>query len=192
MKIITIDIGEIILKYFVGCHDFDNLILKGHLLIEHKMEETINKLSYQKLKNFDNISFFTKIQILKIIGIFLVDETIFEDEAKAKNNLQEKIKILNNLRNSLAHNLNYDKNKLENFINAFDQTEVDKTIETNGKDFSQKKHFLQYILGISQMYTSLRVYEEVLLYKRKHSRTDYRDIFNKLSLNRIPIRKYIK
>ncbi|OGU54014.1 MAG: hypothetical protein A2V66_02945 [Ignavibacteria bacterium RBG_13_36_8] len=96
--------------HLINCRDIDNLIIKGHLIIEHKIDEFIDNHSIIKT-NFQNhkIGFNLKIDIAKVLGLFILSEDLFSA-----------LILLNKLRNSIAHNLKPDEELFNNFIQVVD------------------------------------------------------------------------
>jgi hypothetical protein len=177
---------KIIKDYFLGCKDFDNLILKGHLLIEHKINDTIKSLSLQKIDiSKSDFKFIHKVQILKILGLFMIDEK-FPSSTK----LYENIILLNKLRNSMAHNLKFDETILENFMNNFKITdaisyqESDFRIKKNKEEpFIISKQQLRFVTCISIIYLLLSVYPDIILFKRKNPKVPYKNVKLKYSFS---------
>jgi len=95
--------------HMFGIKDLDYLILKGHILTEHSLNFFIEKTSIEKI-NFDKIkfSYSNKIEIAKTLGLF-----------KANPKIYEELKLLNKLRNSIAHKLKYDEKLFSDFIKGF-------------------------------------------------------------------------
>jgi hypothetical protein len=99
------------LVHLLDCNDTDNLIIKGHILTEHALHFFIEMNSIEKL-NFKKIKFTysNKIEIAKILGLY-----------KENPELYNELKLLNRLRNSIAHNLKYDQKTLNDFLLGFDK-----------------------------------------------------------------------
>lgn len=99
------------------CLDIDNRILKGHLVIENSINNFINKQSLAKIDiSQSRFSFIDKIEISKILGLF-----------KYNKRLYDTLFALNRLRNSIAHNLVFDKDKLRDFLNTTDPSSNHRT-----------------------------------------------------------------
>jgi hypothetical protein len=99
------------LNHLYDCRDTDNLILKGHILTEYYLQHSINQLAVEKL-NFDKVrfTFSNKIEIAKLVGVFTREIDLYAE-----------LRLLNKLRNSIAHNLGYDKSILNDFLSRFEQ-----------------------------------------------------------------------
>ena len=108
--------------------EVDYLILKGHILTEHSLHFFIEMTSVEKI-NFEKVkfSYSNKIEIAKTLGLF-------ENNTK----LYSELKILNKLRNSIAHKLKYDEKLFADFIKGFEPY----------KDFFQSETFKK--LNISE------------------------------------------
>jgi hypothetical protein len=87
-----------VIKSFKEIDDFEILILKAHLIIEHTLDDFINSFAIANIdiSNMD-FSFTHKIKVAKILGL-----TIY------KSTFENQLILLNKLRNSIAHNLKYD------------------------------------------------------------------------------------
>lgn len=137
---------DLIIKHLGTCRDFDNLILKGHLLIEHLLNEYILSESKEKidLKKM-NFTFYQKLNICKILGLFSLNKTIYKS-----------IERLNSLRNSVTHRLEYDKDILSKFIeftyNRFPNPEIFVGESLYGKEFSQ--FYISILILYSEIKTS--------------------------------------
>lgn len=116
--------------------DVDYLILKGHILTEHSLHFFIEMTSIGKV-NFEKVkfSFSNKIEIAKTLGLF---------ESNPK--LYSELKLLNKLRNSIAHKLRYDKKLFAEFLKGFNpykgyfesesfkKTNIDKSVFKKNED----------------------------------------------------------
>ncbi len=101
----------IIDKFFIhliDCRDTDNLIIKGHILTEHALNFFIEMQSVEKMDKNAKFTYSNKIEIAQILGLF-----------KNNHELKKELKLLNKLRNSIAHNLKYDKDALKQFLLSF-------------------------------------------------------------------------
>jgi hypothetical protein len=89
--------------------DPELLILKGHLLVEHLLNELLTKFdkSGEATDSLLRFKFSDKLIIAKTLGVFLYPsgKHIFENVYK-----------LNVLRNKLSHNLHYDKNLIRAYV----------------------------------------------------------------------------
>lgn len=95
-------------NHLINCKDFDSAIIKGHLLTEYALDRYIE---YKSLPRVDiselRFSYSTKMEVAKILGLSLNDTSIYN-----------KLKLLNKLRNSIAHTLNFNEKVLEDFLNG--------------------------------------------------------------------------
>lgn len=78
--------------------DLELILLKGHLLIEMVIDTTLGRSS---IDNYKNYSFYKKISVLENID--------FKENHKKKLIISS-LKVLNNLRNKLAHEFQFDIN----------------------------------------------------------------------------------
>lgn len=76
--------------------DVEMILLKGHLLIEVVMDMIFDR---NDIKNYKNYSFYKKISLLKTVD--------FKDEQK-KEIIISVLEIINNWRNKLAHELDFE------------------------------------------------------------------------------------
>jgi hypothetical protein len=99
------------IKHLSQCRDTDNLIIKGHILTEYSLNCYIENKSAEKI-NIDETRFtyYNKIEISKILGLY-----------KIKPELYNELKLLNKLRNSIAHKLKFDENILKQFVAGFNK-----------------------------------------------------------------------
>jgi hypothetical protein len=102
------------LSHLYDCRDTDNLIIKGHILTEYAMNFFIEMSSAEKvhLKEI-RFTYSNKIDIVKILGLF-----------KQHPFLYGELKLLNKLRNSIAHELKYDEKILAEFLKGFERHKV--------------------------------------------------------------------
>ena len=98
------------LKHLFDCRDTDNLIIKGHILTEYAMNYYIELSSIEKINlNESRFTYSNKIDIVKMFGLF-----------KKHTTLNNELKLLNKLRNSIAHKLKYDEQILIEFLRGFE------------------------------------------------------------------------
>jgi len=99
------------LNHLYDCRDTDNLIIKGHILTEYAMNFYIEMSSAEKIDLKETrFTYSNKIDIVRILGLF-----------KRNNNLCQELKLLNKLRNSIAHKLKYDEKILAEFLKGFEK-----------------------------------------------------------------------
>jgi len=138
--------------HLVNCRDIDNLIIKGHLIIEHLIDEFIDnhsllKADFKKYK----IGFNLKIEIAKTLGLFIVNEDLYSS-----------LILLNKLRNSIAHNLSLDEGIFNNFIQAVDPNstllqlykkfgEISLTDDSDNQ-YSVSSNYFRFSLCIAHLY----------------------------------------
>jgi len=128
-KSIDIDISnypdvEFLSKDFISSKDINTIIIKGHILIEHKLNEFINanSLDNNKIEKL-NFRFNDKIEIAGILGLYKNDK-----------NLHKQLKLLNSLRNHIAHKLKYNPNELSMFLSSLNIPGINSFIK-NPKNF---------------------------------------------------------
>lgn len=99
------------LKHLFDCRDTDNLIIKGHILTEYAMNFYIEMSSAEKIDLKETrFTYSNKIDIVRILGLF-----------KKNRHLCQELKLLNKLRNSIAHKLKYDEKILADFLKGFEK-----------------------------------------------------------------------
>jgi hypothetical protein len=98
------------LVQLLNCRDIDNLIIKGHILTEYSLNLYIDSKSIEKMDKGSKLTYSNKVEIAQILGLF-------------KNNaeLKRELKLLNKLRNSIAHDLNYDKDAFKQFLIGYNK-----------------------------------------------------------------------
>ena len=105
---------DLYVDHLLECKDMDNLILKGHLMTERALQYYINEKAIKKV-NFKKVRFTysNKLEIAKLLGLFEKKET----------QLYRLLKLLNGLRNSIAHSVEIDSKILKKFLdNSFIQS----------------------------------------------------------------------
>lgn len=99
------------LKHLFDCRDTDNLIIKGHILTEYAMNFYIEMSSVEKIDLKETrFTYSNKIDIVKILGLFKRDPFLYNE-----------LKLLNKLRNSIAHKLKFDEKILTEFLKGFEK-----------------------------------------------------------------------
>lgn len=99
------------LKHLYDCRDTNNLIIKGHILTEYAMNYFIEMNSKEKISLKElRFTYSNKIDIVRILGLFKDNEFLYNE-----------LKLLNKLRNSIAHKLKYDEKTLEEFLKGFEK-----------------------------------------------------------------------
>lgn len=116
------------------CTDLENLIIKGHLIIEQSINKFIQSQAIAKT-NLDDVPFSTKVKIAQLLGLF-----------HNKNSPYKNIILLNRLRNSIAHKLDTDMKLFESFISSFDHSAYSKASEDRltGKATTDKQKNFGY------------------------------------------------
>ncbi len=107
--------SEITEKLFFGLDETEMIVIKSHLFTEYMLDKYISKLnkSDSEIDKF-NFTFYHKINISKILGLFENDKE-----------LDEFIINLNKLRNQIAHKMNYDNflyDKIVEYPALYDET----------------------------------------------------------------------
>lgn len=116
--------------------DVDYLILKGHILTEHSLHFFIEMASVEKI-NFEKVkfSYSNKIEIAKTLGLFADNKKLYSE-----------LKLLNKLRNSIAHKLKYDEKLFADFIKGFEpykdyfQSENFKKLNVSAEIFKENEN----------------------------------------------------
>lgn len=102
---------EKFLIHLYDCRDTDNLIIKGHILTEYAMNFFIEMSSVEKIDLKEiRFTYSNKIDIVRILGLFKKNEFLYNE-----------LKLLNKLRNSIAHRLKYDEKVLSDFLKGFER-----------------------------------------------------------------------
>lgn len=98
---------DLFADHLLDCKDMDNLILKGHLMTERALQYYINENAKKKV-NFKKVRFTysNKMEIAKLLGLF----------ENGNSQLYGLLILLNKLRNSIAHSVEYDSNILKKFF----------------------------------------------------------------------------
>jgi len=100
----SIDFPTFIKKHFHGIKNVDLTILKMHLIIEYALTVSIDKLSKEDVTKDNRLTFFQKVKVCKALGLFVGDHS-----------LMDQINDVNQIRNELAHTLDFDKKILSKF-----------------------------------------------------------------------------
>lgn len=150
---------DFITKHLVKCKTIDILIIKGHLVIEHSINEFINKNALiDNNISKSRFSFYDKIEISKLFGLFSWNDK-----------LENQLKSFNKLRNSLAHSLNYNSDLLDDFINSIDKDVFNKILKQiytddeiiisnqKGEKYMIEKDFLPLSIAISYIFGVISV-----------------------------------
>jgi hypothetical protein len=168
---------ESIFDHLVNCRDIDNLIIKGHLIIEHLIDEFIDnhsilKADFKKYK----IGFNLKIELAKVLGLFIVSEDLYST-----------LILLNKLRNSIAHNLSLNEGIFNNFIRVVDSnSSLSKLykefgeltlINDSGNPYKISSNHFRFSLCIAHLYGRISeisnfTLKEFINIKTKKSRID--------------------
>jgi hypothetical protein len=98
-------------KQIIGIENLELLILKGHLLIEFVLNLAIDRLSKVKI-NSDRLRFTDKVNLVQRLGLY----------SKDRNETIATVKIFNNVRNALAHDLKFDKSLLQPLFDKITRT----------------------------------------------------------------------
>lgn len=96
-----------------SCKDFELLIIRCQILIEQQLVEFINAKTVAKSSH--DFSFAQKIEISRMLGLFLNDKPMSDD-----------LKTLKDIRNDLAHGLTYNSNHVATYIGNM---RLDKNLE---------------------------------------------------------------
>lgn len=126
---------DLYVDHLLDCKDTDNLILKGHILTEIALQHYINEYAKEKV-NFKKIqfTFSNKLEIAKILGLF----------QNGNAQLYRLLKLLNALRNSIAHNVEYDLKILNNF---FAESYIQSIKANNNVEIMNPQDKIEYILS---------------------------------------------
>ncbi|WKD86447.1 hypothetical protein KCTC32516_01822 [Polaribacter huanghezhanensis] len=142
---------DLYVDHLLVCKDMDNLILKGHLMTERALQFYINEYAKKKV-NFKKVRFTysNKIEIAKLLGLF----------ENGNSQLYRLLKLLNLLRNSIAHNVEYDTKTLDTF---FKEAYIQKIRGKNGVEMMSTKHKFEYDLSKTEKTTINGIHFRLLL-----------------------------
>lgn len=126
---------DLYVDHLLDCKDMDNLILKGHLMTERALQYYINVKAIKKV-NFKKVRFtyLNKLEVAKLLGLFENEET----------NLYTLLKLLNGLRNSIAHNVGFDAEILKKF---FKQSYIQSITGKDGLEIMNPEDKIEYKLS---------------------------------------------
>lgn len=126
---------DLYVNHLLDCKDMDNLILKGHLMTERALQYYINVKAIKKV-NFKKVRFtyLNKLEVAKLLGLFENEET----------NLYTLLKLLNGLRNSIAHNVGFDAEILKKF---FKQSYIQSITGKDGLEIMNPEDKIEYKLS---------------------------------------------
>lgn len=91
--------------------DLSNILLKGHLFIENLLEELLAVYDLNKKISLNKSSFHKKIETLS--DFYKTTKTLTQTELTHLSFLLPSIYSLNDVRNNLAHNLNFKINEAD-------------------------------------------------------------------------------
>ncbi|MDB5136099.1 MAG: hypothetical protein JWP37_2702 [Mucilaginibacter sp.] len=141
-------------EHLSKCKDFDTAIVKGHLLTEYALEKFIEMKSIEKINIQEaRFTYSNKVEVSKILGLFKLNKSLYNE-----------LKLLNKLRNSIAHKLEYDMMILNEFLKNFDsqlfskldprfnnlEKDISITIKSSGEEeYKIKGDHLMFCLHVS-------------------------------------------
>lgn len=127
---------EIVISHLINCKDTDNLIIKGHILTEHFLNKYIDAKSIEKIDKSAKFSYHQKLEIAQLVGLF-----------KKNRGLKNELTLLNKLRNSIAHNLEYDKNIFTTLLAVSKKVnhEKIKSLSNDASVFIESKEDIFYV-----------------------------------------------
>lgn len=104
------EFGDFVAKKLLGITDMSLLILKGHVIVEYTLNCYLESISKSSSPDFfkENFSFANKTKIAKHFG----------NLGSLEQTLNEELVLLNKLRNSIAHTLDYNEKHLEELFVA--------------------------------------------------------------------------
>lgn len=132
---------DLYVDHLLVCKDIDNLILKGHLMTEWALQYYINEFAKKKV-NFEKVRFTysNKLEIAKLLGLF----------ENGNTQLYRLLKLLNGLRNSIAHNVEYDTKILKKF---FVECYIQSIYGENGIEIMNPEDKIEYKLSKTEKTT---------------------------------------
>jgi hypothetical protein len=146
---------EMINKHLNQETHISSLIIKGHLVVEYTMNLVIKSL-HDGVKSFDEkrTKFSEKVRICDMYGVFTFSPEVYEQITK-----------LNDIRNDIAHNLNYDVKQVEQLYKHHKKnlTYLYSNIpEGDQKEFKKLTHCIGaicgHILGVADFKIQLNNY----------------------------------
>lgn len=133
------DFGRFIYEKINVITDIQLLILKGHVLIEYSLNKFIKDCSEIDDKELDEFTFYKKIKLAKMLGLFW---------KLKKDNLEKKVLDINRLRNQIAHDLSYDKKLIEKLIGYYlDDSDFSHLIKIENSELENLHHVIPSICG---------------------------------------------
>src|SRR5258708_9990276 len=132
--------SHLILSQLKGISHIDLLIIKGHILIEYAMNKFIDDFSeHNKSIEDTRFTFYQKVQICKILGLFFIKEN---DE------LEIEIIALNKLRNEIAHKLTFTRETLETLFKYHpDEEKVLERFKPHTRDLKMLRWIIMFMCG---------------------------------------------
>ena len=120
-------------KHFNHLSTIESLIIRGHILIEHDLNEAIKKcVLYKEKYKADKFSFSQKIAIGSMLGI--------------TQYIEQEVQLINKLRNQIAHSLTYEKDLLKILFSKVDK--MDKLFHLKNDDNEKTKRSISWICGM--------------------------------------------
>lgn len=138
------DLLDIVKKHFPRTRNLEYAILKSHLIIEHALTQHIRCSSFVLMNHKDlaSFTFSEKLKIAAMQGFCHSSETDIPS-----------IKLLNNLRNQVAHKFSFDRDVLETLI-SINSEDLTKDHYTDTQCISFLRGFCAMICGQTAGYLS--------------------------------------
>lgn len=104
---------ELLLAHFKNIYDLELLILKGHILTEFTINCHLENLSNKSKANFfkERFTYSTKIKLFQHFGDF----------GSRTDDFVDSLKLLNKIRNDIAHTLMVNEVLINQFISSVEQ-----------------------------------------------------------------------
>ncbi|MBE7635118.1 hypothetical protein F7642_12365 [Tenacibaculum finnmarkense genomovar ulcerans] len=120
------EFGYFLTEELSQLRDVTLVLLKGHLFTEFAINCYLESLSKAEKSNFfkENFTYATKLKMLVHFGNFKKEDKL----------ILESIKLLNKLRNGIAHSLNVNEQLIQEFF-----TSLDKVLPPNRGNFRNEK-----------------------------------------------------
>jgi hypothetical protein len=133
------ELANVIEQHAVDIENLEFLVLKGHLLIEHVMEIGIEAITFEKSITKRRFPFEAKVNIAHSLGLLYTIDS---------RDLYHEILQFNNLRNKIAHSLEYDKNELNKLFQLFPSFDKKQLNEIKDEEKRQIKMLEQMVIEI--------------------------------------------
>lgn len=113
------------IKKLLDCKDIDLMIIRGHILIEFLLNHFIEKSNPQLRNSLKGFYFTHKLKIFEI----------YCGKEKLKTNTATQIRLVNKLRNEIAHTMEYDSKTMDQLLALYSEDlDVDEHTHSGTKE----------------------------------------------------------